>query len=508
MNEMNGFQVTTDWLEARAAASPETIALIINDHRWSFRELDALASSLCGRLSAVGIRPGDHVAALLPNSLAAVVHTFATARLGAVLVPLNTRLTPAEVAWQVAHADCDHLVCATVTEELVAEVPEAIGRLVLPVEPTAFEAWATTCPQPTGRRATAAGFEATQALVFTSGTTGFPKGAMITYANHYWSTIASALRLGVRPEDRWLACLPLYHVGGLAVLFRSCLYGTAVVLHDGFDTGAIRRDLRDSAVTLVSLVPTMLDRLLHEGFTAVDAPALRLILLGGAAASPALLAQAHAAGLPVAVTYGLTEATSQVATRLPDEGVAQHGGAGRPLTFTAMRIIGGDGQDVPAGEPGEIVIAGPTVMAGYYRDESATTAALRDGWLHTGDIGYRDENDELWVLDRRDDLIVSGGENVYPAEIERTLRQHPAVSAACVVGLPDARWGQQVAAVVTLHQPDSVTEEVLIAHCRRHLAGYKCPRRVVFARELPQTASGKIRRRTVAEAMLSEGEPA
>ena len=176
-----------------------------------------------------------------------------------------------------------------------------------------------------------------QAIVFTSGTTGYAKGAVITFANHFWSAVGSAFRLGVVPGDRWLACLPLYHVGGLAVLFRSCLYGTAVVLHDGFDTAAIRRSLRDDDVTLVSLVPTMLTRLLHEGLTADDAPALRLILLGGAAAHAALLAEASAARPPIAGTYGPTEAPSQVATRLPDDPARKPGSAGQTSLLQVLR---------------------------------------------------------------------------------------------------------------------------------------------------------------------------
>jgi O-succinylbenzoic acid--CoA ligase len=303
----------------------------------------------------------------------------------------------------------------------------------------------------------------------------------------------------VVPGDRWLACLPLYHVGGLAVLFRSCLYGTAVVLHDGFDTAAVRRSLRDDDVTLVSLVPTMLSRLLHEGLTGDDAPVLRLILLGGATAPPALLAEALAARLPVAVTYGLTEAASQVATLLPDGMARKPGSAGRPLLFTTVTAVDDNGRELPPGEAGEIVVRGPMIMAGYYRDEPATAATLRDGRLYTGDIGYLDTDGDLWLLDRRADLIVTGGENVYPAEVERVLREHPAVALAAVVGLPHPDWGQQVAAAVVLRSPGAATADELLTHCRARLAGFKRPRQLVISDELPQTASGKIQRHLVAE---------
>jgi O-succinylbenzoic acid--CoA ligase len=504
---MNHLPPTTDWLRARAEASPQATALVIGGRSWRFAELDALASRLCGHLRADGLDAGDHVGVLMPNSLATVIHVFALAQLGAVLVPLNTRLTAAELAWQIERADCARLVC---TPSLEARGRDAAGAALLcvaPEEPATFEQWLDGWPTlPPGRDA---GWspDALQAVVFTSGTTGYAKGATITFANHFWSAIGSAFRLGVSPDDRWLTCLPLYHVGGLAILFRSCLYGTAVVLHNGFDAGAVRHSLAMEEITLVSLVPTMLQRLLHEELTGADAPRLRLALLGGAALPPDLAEAARRAGIPVAATYGLTEAASQVATRLPTEERAKPGSVGRPLLFTRVAVVAGDGRELPPGEVGEIVVAGPTVMAGYYRDPAATAAALRGGRLHTGDLGYLDDEGDLWVLDRRGDLIVSGGENVYPAEVERVLREHPAVALACVVGLPDSEWGQRVAAAVTLRRPGQATEEELLAFTRERLAGYKQPRLLALADELPQTSSGKIQRRAVVEWLMA-GRPA
>lgn len=502
---MDTFQVTTDWLRARAAASPDLEALLLEGRVWRFGDLDALASRFAGYLASGGVRPGDHVATLLPNSLAAIAAVFAAVRLGAVLVPLNTRLTAAEIAWQVKRADCR---CMLVDAATMSRADVSIPVHNLPNGASEFEAWLTDhAPLPPEREA-APPFDATQAIVFTSGTTGYPKGAMIRFANHFWSAVASAFHLGVQPGDRWLACLPLYHVGGLAVLFRSCLYGTAVVLHDGFDLTRVRQSLRDNEATLVSLVPTMLSRLLHENWSAAEAPALRLVLLGGAAAPPALLADAAAAGVPVAVTYGLTEAASQVATLLPVSTRRKPGSAGRPLLFTTVTIVDDAGTALPPDSPGEIVVSGPTVMAGYYDDPLATDATIRSTRLYTGDIGYLDQDGDLWVLDRRSDLIVSGGENIYPAEVERVLREHPAVAMACVVGVPHPDWGQQVAAVVTLTHPNAVHEEELLNHCRARLAGYKRPRVLYVSDTLPQTASGKIQRRAVAEQLLARQEMA
>ncbi len=503
---MNGWELTTDWLRARAAASPDGVALMVGGRAWTFGRLDALVAGLRGYLARRGVAPGDHVGLLLPNSLAAVACVFASARLGTVLVPLNGRLTADELSWQIGRADCAQLLCLTANETHAQAA--AAGRIPLHVLPnSADELEVLLTPlSPVSPPSPTQDPSAIQAIVFTSGTTGRPKGAMITYTNHFWSAVGSAFKLGVRPDDRWLACLPLYHVGGQAILFRSCLYGTTVVLHDGFDADPVLSSLANEAITLVSLVPTMLERLLRRGLSRATAPALRLILLGGAAASPALLAAADAAELPVAVTYGLTEAASQVATLLPDEARRKPGSAGRPLLFASIHIEDQDGRSLPPGEAGEIVVSGPTVMAGYYEDPKATGQAVRGG-LHTGDMGYLDEDGDLWILDRRDDLIVSGGENVYPAEVERVLREHPGVAAACVVGLPHPEWGQQVAALVVPAQKDAMAESELLAFTRARLAGYKQPRVLLLADELPLTGSGKVRRQAVADQLAATLEP-
>ena len=506
---MNTSAVGTDWLKARAEASPNALALLVERRAYTFGELDVLVSRLGRRLAAEGGTPGGHLGLLMNNSLAAVCAVFAAARLGIVLVPLNTRLTPVELAWQIEYAHCTRVLCAPAFAPTTGERP----TIVVPTDPTAFESWLSESmpltPDMGASDAPAPGaLDSLQSIVFTSGTTGFPKGAMITFANHFWSAVGSAFKLGTRPDDRWLACLPLFHVGGLAILFRSCLYGTAVILHDGFQEEAVLQSLEQDAPTLVSLVPTMLHRLLDTGLTAATAPSLRLILLGGAAAAPELLARATAAGLPVAVTYGLTEATSQVATSLPEETRLKPGSAGRPLLFSRVAVVDDDGRALPAGEPGENVVSGPTITAGYYGDAQTTAAKWRDGYWSTGDVGYLDGDGDLWVLDRRSDLIVSGGENVYPAEVERVLQAHPAVATVCVVGLPHPEWGQQVAALVVLDERNELTAAELLAHCREHLAGYKQPRQIMFADSLPLTGSGKIERRTVASLLSRQQEAA
>jgi o-succinylbenzoate---CoA ligase len=524
-----------DWLQARTQTSPQALALIYGKERWDFAELNRRSNALAAYLTAQGVQQRDHVAALLPNSPLYVCLIHALARLGAVLVPLNGRLTHPELAWQIEQAGCHWLVTdrelSTVDCQLLL-VNEALLNQV--VEPSAIH----------NRPTVADNFiiHNCQAILFTSGTSGKPKAVPLTFANHFYSALASAYRIGTLPHDLWLSCLPLYHVGGLAVIFRSCLYGTAVDLHPRFDPDAINHSLDHKPISLISLVPTMLYRLLPGR---IHWPtSLRLILLGGAAADPALIEQANA--LPrrsvaseqysvfseqysvssekakvdsepfiipvVAPTYGLTEASSQVATILPAEAARKPGSVGKPLLFTTVKIVDEQGNECPPGKIGEIVVSGPTVMAGYLdtsnqpflRNTQYTirqTAPNKTGFA-TGDMGYLDEDGDLWVVQRRSDLIVSGGENVYSAEVEGVIRGHEGVTAVAVVGLPHPEWGQQVAAAVVLAEDSRLTAAELLDYCQTRLARYKLPRRLLFVTQLPQTASGKIARTAVAELFL------
>ncbi len=502
-----------DWLYWRALATPGKTAVVFEGRSVSYAELDRMADGQAAGLAAQGIRPGDKVAARVENSLEAVALVHAVARIDAVFVPLNTRLTAAEIGRQLNLVEPALLV---VDDEPVDKGTDNAGQWPGPApdvqallsEPLQTISLAklgggeysigvdTGCERRVPRQQ---GEGQLQSIVFTSGSTGTPKGVQLSFANHFWSATASAFRLGVGTEDRWLSCLPLYHVSGMAVVFRSCLYGTAVVLQRRFQLEEFQRCLRENRVTQTSLVPTLLHRLLHSSPATEWPQSLRTVLLGGAAASPELLLAALEEGVPVAPTYGLTEAATQAATALPADVRRKPGTVGRPLLFTELRIADPDGRPLPQGESGEILVRGPQVTTAYYRNPTATAAALQGGWLHTGDMGRVDSDGDLFVLQRRADLIVSGGENIYPVEVETVLREHPAVADVCVVGLPDAEWGQRCAAAVQLHAGKTVTRDALLDFSRGRLAGYKQPsaEHIRFVDALPETASGKIARRAV-----------
>lgn len=476
-----------DWLSISASANPNALALLYEGKAWRYHELDRDVNTLCGGLLAHGIQRGQHIAVLMPNSADTVLLIHALIRLGAVLVPLNTRLTADELSYQVNAADCNCLIYDAAYSEKVQ--PLDIRKLAFDEIVSGDQAVETR----------EIDLDVTHAILFTSGTTGHPKGVVLTYANHFYGATASAFRIGTLPEDRWLCCLPLYHVGGLNILMRCCLYGTAVVLHNGFDVEKVRQSLEQDQVTLASLVPTQLFRLMGEieSSTAPLSHHLRLILLGGAAATPELVTRSQVLGIPIATTFGMTETDSQVATQTPDATRHKPGSVGRALLFSIIRIVDEHSKPLEPGQIGEIVVSGPTVMREYYRNQQATQKALQNGWLHTGDLGYFDADGDLWIVQRRSDLIVSGGENVYPAEVESVLRQHPAVEEVCVIGLPDAEWGQRVAAAVVLKPDAVINQDTLIAFVREHLAGYKVPRIIRFVAALPLTASGKIERKSV-----------
>ena len=479
---------TGDWLQARAEATGDKPFLHLDGASLSFAQVDALTGRAAAFLAERGVAPGDHVAILLPNGLSFVLSLLALMRLHAVAVPLNTRLTRAEIAWQIQNAECKLALCDEAT------APQLGGgsttRLVMPD----LEQLPDASPLPPAP----CDLESDCVIVHTSGTSGRPKAAVLTRSSLFHSALASAFRLGVLPDDRWLCILPLYHVGGLSVLLRSLLYGTAVDLPalPRFDAAALDRMLREKPITLVSLVPTMLTRLL-DAKTADWTPRLRLILLGGEATPAALVARCMAAGIPIAASYGLSEAASQAATALPESLRVKPESVGKPLLFTRIRVVDEGGAELPAGAPGELLLQGPSLMRRYHGAPEATATALRDGWLHTGDIGYLDADGDLFVLQRREDLIVSGGENVYPVEVEDALRAHPAIAEAVALGIKDEAWGQRVSAAIQLKPGENASAEQICAFLRRRLAGYKIPRQICFVDVFPRAASGKIIRRDV-----------
>jgi O-succinylbenzoic acid--CoA ligase len=421
------------WLARAARTRPATVALRADDHVLTYAGLDSAATLAARRLSALGVAPGDRVGIALPARAPFVEALHGCLRLGAIAVPIDLRLTAAERA--------------TRRDGCAAVVSAPLDGLHDPKAALTHEH----------------DLDATAIIVHTSGTSAGPRPVELTYGNWLWSALGSAVALGVDPHERWLCALPLAHVGGLSILIRSAIYATTVILHERFEAQRAADEIATDA-TLVSVVPTMLARLLDAGLH--EPRALRAALVGGAATSPALLRRAGDAGVRAVTTYGLTEACSQVTT----DG---------PALFCTNVMIG----------PGrEILVRGPTV---------SPQALGEDGWLHTGDEGALDQDGNLTVTGRAGDTIVTGGENVAPAEVEAVLESHPAVAEAGVHGVPDPSWGERIVATVVLRAGATATTDELRGYCRVRLAGYKVPKAIRFSLELPRTGSGKLLRRNL-----------
>ncbi|WP_435363622.1 o-succinylbenzoate--CoA ligase [Haloarchaeobius sp. DYHT-AS-18] len=488
---------TADLLTVRASTTPERTALVDADtgESWTFRELHHRVHDLAARLDDY---PGDgRVGLLLDRRVAVPLVFFAAMRRASSVVLFDPNRPADELAAQLERANCRVLVCGRETErrafETVAKSADDVPTVSVD-EPTlaAVDALddgssAVAIPYPLSKTNE-------QALLFTSGTTGRPKGVRLTVGNLVESAVGSAFRLGIDRSDRWLVCLPTYHMGGLAPFVRATLYGTGTVLQREFDPAKTAAVIETHDVTGVSLVPTMLRRLLDDGWSP---PAqLRFVLLGGAAASQALLDRCADHDVPVYPTYGMTEAASQIATATPEQAREHPGTVGQPLVTTTVRVLDDAGDSVMTGEVGEIVVDGPTVTPGYLDDEQTETAFSQHGF-HTGDVGYQDDAGRLWVTGRVDDRIVTGGENVDPSVVAEAIRSHPGVSAVAVVGLPDEEWGERVAALVVTGAAETVTGEDIEAHCKGRLAPHEVPKTVGFADELPRTASGTVDRDAV-----------
>lgn len=481
-----------DWLARRAETNPRRVALLSGPHCWNYAELHRRAATAAQWLVTLGARPGERVALLLRNGPAYVALVHAAPRTQATLVLLNTRLAPAELAWQIT--DCGARLL--IYDAANAPVAQALGALVPGLR--AIDAAEMPDELPVPDTASGIDLATVHSIIYTSGTTGRPKGAVLTYGNYWWSAIGSALNLGIHAEDRWLAMLPFFHVGGLSILLRTVIYGIAAVVHEAFDPAAANRAIDEDGVTIVSVVSTMLQRMLDERGPRPYPSSLRCVLLGGGPAPRPLLEECARRGVQVVQTYGLTEAASQVATLAPEDALRKLGSAGKPLLPVELRIEC-DGRPAAPGETGEILVRGPTVSPGYITPDGSIRPAVQEGWLHTGDLGYLDEEGYLYIVDRRDDLIISGGENIYPAEVEAVLHAHPAVAEAGVAGMPDPRWGRVPVAFVRLRPGTAAGEAELIAHCAARLARYKVPVHIWLVDELPRNAAGKLLRSVLRE---------
>lgn len=497
--DMNWFGV----LEHHAGRWPDKAAASYEGSVVSYGRLAERARALAAGLHERGIVAGDVVGLLSYNNPEFLVTMFGANYLGAAVMPLNWRLAAPELRFILEHSGARVLVCDEALIALADEATEGLSQLVkVSISSTHQSAWerfddlgASTTLAP---RAVVHG-EDLHRLMYTSGTTGRPKGVMISHANLAWKNYAHLAELGFSEADVGLACGPLYHVGALDLTTTSLLaVGAPTVIHRTFEADRVVEEIERSGVTVLWMAPAMVRAVLEvAGVEQRDLSSVRLLIAGGEKMPLPLidrLEQVFPAAW-FADAYGLTETVSGD-TFLDRASIrTKRGSVGRPCQYLEIEIHDADGSPAPPGERGEVVLRGPKVFRGYWRDREATEAAFAGGWFHTGDIGLRDEDGYLYIVDRLKDMIVSGGENIASSEIERVLHEHPAVSEAAVVGRPDARWGEVPVAFVVVVAGTAVGSEELVEHCRGQLARFKVPRTVTLIESLPRNASGKVLKR-------------
>jgi fatty-acyl-CoA synthase len=500
-------QADVNWyavLAHHATRAPDRAITVFEGEATTYREMATRAAALAGGLHERGVRRGDVVGLLSYNCPEFLETLFAANYLGAIAMPINWRLAAPEVRYILDHSDARALVCDEALVGLAGEATKGLEATLVRacVAQPAPEGWAALADLRVGAGDLAPAPAATDdvhRLMYTSGTTGHPKGVMLTHANLAWKNLAHIVEFGFTSADLGLACGPLYHVGALDLTTTSLIAaGATTILHRAFDAASVVDELERSRVTTVWLAPAMVNAIMAlPGIEQRDLSSVRVIINGGEK-MPIPLIERIQRTFPsawFADAYGLTETVSGDTFLDRDSIITKLGSVGRPCLHLELDIWDEQGNAVAAGERGEIVLRGPKVFAGYWRDADATAKAFAGGWFHTGDIGVRDEDGYLFIVDRLKDMIVSGGENIAGSEVERVLYEHDAVLEAAVVARPDERWGEVPVAFVALRPGAAATADELVEHCRGRLAKYKVPKDVTFIDALPRNPSGKVLKR-------------
>ena len=497
---MNWFAV----LAHHATRTPDKPITVFEGETTTYAEMARRAAALARGLEERGVAAGDVVGLLSYNCPEFLEVVFAANYLGAIAMPINWRLAAPEVRYILEHSRARALVCDGSLVEVADEATKGMEASLtrISISGSAHPGWLplTEVRARTGDSTPvrAAGDDVHR-LMYTSGTTGRPKGVMITHANLAWKNLAHIVEFGFTDADVGLACGPLYHVGALDLTTTSLIAaGATTIIHRSFDASGVVDELEGSKATTVWLAPAMVTAIMAlPGIEERDLSSVRLIINGGEK-MPIPLIERIQRTFPsawFADAYGLTETVSGDTFLDRDSIVTKLGSVGRPCLYLELDVWDEQGSSVAPGERGEIVLRGPKVFKGYWRDPDATATAFAGGWFHTGDVGLRDDDGYLFIVDRLKDMIVSGGENIAGSEVERVLYEHDAVLEAAVVGRPDDRWGEVPVAFVVLRQGASVPPEALLEHCRDQLARYKVPKEIILLDALPRNPSGKVLKR-------------
>lgn len=488
--------ILADWSELQAELRPNDVAIQFQDRTLTYGELDARANRVAQGLIAAGCKPGARVAIVSRNSATFMEIAIGALKARVVLLAVNWRLAPPEIRYILDHGEAE-LVFAE--EDFVEAVKQASSRKLIAIG-AGYEAWRDASPVTPPHLA----YHPDDVIVqmYTSGTTGLPKGVQLTNRNYtsYMAMFAEIPWQQNAADDVMFAPAPFFHVNGINAALRSLSVGSRLITIDQFRPAEVVEIFAREKVTRATLAPAMIQMCLEvPGIEKLDFSSLRLITYGGSPIAERVLKDAgEVFGCPFAQGYGMTEATSAVAMLAPEDHDPVSGklkSCGRPLPGVEVRVVDADGRPCPPRVIGEVMVRGPVVTKGYWRDEKATAGAIVDGWLRTGDAAYFDEEGYLYIHDRVKEMIVSGGENIYPAEVENALFHHPDVADVAVIGVPHAKWGEAVKALVIPKPGRAISERSLIEHARSRIAGFKVPKSIDFVAAIPRNAAGKILRR-------------
>ena len=487
----------TELLQQRTAAAPDKTFLFseADKRQFTYEEFAAAVRRAAGMLAARGIRKGDVVSLLLPNSAEYIIAYFACWELGALAGPVNGHLKEQEIGYVVSNSESKLML---VNSEFLSKVEGIeIPRVVFDDERKASHGFDGL----EGRDHIARDDEAI--IIYTSGTTGKPKGCLLTHGNVIANARQISQWLGFTETDRLLTMMPLFHMNAVSVTTMSALYAAgSTVVSEKFSASRFWNIISDYQVTSFGSVATMLSMLLAtypDGVPAgLKTDQLRFAMCGSAPVPAEVLRRFEKTfNCLVVEGYGLSESTCRSTFNPPDQR-RRPGSCGLPIG-NEMRVVDEDDRDVPEGELGEIVLRGENILKGYFKNEAATATAFRNGWFHTGDIGYRDVDGFYYIVDRKSDMIIRGGENIYPREIDEVLYQHPQIATAAVIGIPDELYGEDVAAIVVLKPEAQLSEADVIEFCKARLADYKCPKTVRFVDDIPKGPTGKLLKRELAQ---------
>ncbi|MFH0788070.1 MAG: o-succinylbenzoate--CoA ligase [Pseudomonadota bacterium] len=489
------------WLVKRAWLTGDKEALVEGNRRLSYRELNRRVNRLSRYLQTIGLKNGDRLGLLAFNGLEYVEVIFAAAKLGLLLVPLNWRLSPAELAFNLSDSETETLIFDPEFSEVVEKIKDLTplkkmvilgGKPCPGVQPyeQALAGQSDDEPIP----AEPVSLSTPHIIMYTAGTTGRPKGAVLSQGASFWNAVNLNLDMHFTSDDRDLLVLPMFHIGGIGLFTLPILYaGGTVILQRTFDPARTLRLLQEEKISLLFGVPAIFLFLIqHPDFNPESFKTLRLVMSGGAPLPVSLVKHYLEAGIVLQQGFGMSEAAPSIATLNKERAIKKAGSIGSPLFHVEAKVVDDTMKDLPFGDVGELVIRGPNLMQGYWKRPEATEEAFAGGWFHTGDLARMDQEGDLTIIERKKDMFISGGENVYPAEVENAIYELPQISEAAVIGFKDEKWGEVGRAVVVLKEGEKLSTEEIIRHLKDRLAKYKIPKEVVFINQLPRNAAGKV----------------